>query len=706
MLHLLLLLVLGHSVVKEVFCLIITNIYKLNFLQPVYIYEISLFKMLLHILLLLAFCATAYGYKVVSPLVYSSPCHLEYRSCGYSLCDNFPSYSCSVTPSCREGGFYSPQPGYPITIDGFVQNHCEGSSTFGWCCKSCPKGSKFYRESNSSAYCVRCDKNAVVYTHANLKGVTCVVAPSFVPKLGTFLDGLKALSVGASATACGKTTDAHCHSGHRNDDYRAGQAIDLIMTMGKKVLLRDACGDPNGLSLIEKNILIKAKNAGLIWGRSYSKTRCNHFEVTGPGQQLHETSQYKRKISVFQKGLKDVCTLQCGVKSAKTDACLCGEISVPDKACPPGYSICNFETEAKCIPTTTDTNNCGACDKVCPADSKCTAGMCTCKQGLTLCNNACVNMTIDADNCGGCFNSCKHVYPFNTKVCIDGVCTDATCNIGEIRCNKTCVFTNIDPNNCGKCSEVCPQPSPGTGYATCGVGKCNITCNSGYTQSGNKCECNHDDTCVGGNICVAGRCVCPKGLLFCGDALYGGTCSNLTTDSNNCGKCHLSCGGNANCIAGKCVCNQGSVPCRGVNGNPNVECISTSSNDEFNCGACGNSCPAPFFSTGTRVCNKGKCGVECYAGFTPENENYCGCSINKVCGVVGSECVANKCTCYPGLTLCDNACVNTATNPKYCGACNNYCPPPSPGTGQSICNAGLCYLKCSIGYTLKGNKCI
>ncbi|HVP60089.1 MAG TPA: hypothetical protein VMT11_06000 [Myxococcaceae bacterium] len=81
------------------------------------------------------------------------------------------------------------------------------------------------------------------------------------------------------------------------------------------------------------------------------------------------------------------------------------------------------------------------------------------------------------------------------------------CVSGTVRCGDTCVATQTDNNNCGACGAACS----------------------------------------GGNVCVAGACVCPKGQAVC-----NGLCSNVALDSNNCGSCGLKCGPSQGCSAGVC----------------------------------------------------------------------------------------------------------------------------------------------------------
>ncbi|MBZ5555961.1 MAG: hypothetical protein LAO77_01665 [Acidobacteriia bacterium] len=78
-----------------------------------------------------------------------------------------------------------------------------------------------------------------------------------------------------------------------------------------------------------------------------------------------------------------------------------------------------------------------------------------------------------------------------------------------------------------------------------------------------------------------------------GQASCGGTCSNLSTDVNNCGGCGRSCGASAFCISGSCVCAAGTTACS--NG-----CADLTA-DANNCGACNNRCAVG------QTCSAGAC---------------------------------------------------------------------------------------------------
>lgn len=117
----------------------------------------------------------------------------------------------------------------------------------------------------------------------------------------------------------------------------------------------------------------------------------------------------------------------------------------------------------------------------------------------------------------------------------------------------------------------------------------------------------------------------------------------------NCTSCVSTVDSPTGCIM-RCLtldCEEGYVPCRGCaspcNGGQFCNGLCTDTNTSpFNCGACGNQCPA---------------GVGC---------------VNGVCG------------CSPGYTNCPSGCKDTSSDPSNCGTCGNVC------SCQQICQNGAC----------------
>jgi endo-1,4-beta-D-glucanase Y len=167
-----------------------------------------------------------------------------------------------------------------------------------------------------------------------------------------------------------------------------------------------------------------------------------------------------------------------------------------------------------------------------------------------------------------------------------------------------------------------------------------------------------------GNSCTAPQKSCSQG------------CTNVQTDTQNCGTCGTTCKSGQTCQSGTCTCGTGLLNCGG-------SCVSSSN---ANCGACGttctstqvcsnNACSSSGCATGQTACSGGTC-----ANLQTDNGN-CG-----ACGMVcsgGSTCTSGSCTCaVAGQQLCGSACTDTTSNTANCGSCGHACT-----TGQTCTNS-------------------
>jgi len=348
-----------------------------------------------------------------------------------------------------------------------------------------------------------------------------------------------------------------------------------------------------------------------------------------------------------------------------------------------------------CVDPTTNTN-CGTCGRTCNtgmgaqiASASCGTTGCViqCNSGFGNCDgnpfNGCeVDLNSTAANCGLCGTSCG-----GSDDCRNGECVPNNCGNGTAAGSEDCDTSDLDGADCQD-----------FGFATAAGLACTNDCK--YDVSG----------CGGGSI------VCAANELLCGS-----TCTNPTTDDDNCGACGRVCtvagidttaGGagqgnvtGAACGANGCVptCAAGFEDC---DGNPFNGCEADLS-ATATCGSCTNSCG------GSDDCRNGQCvpndcgngtaasGEACDSsdGSDPFNGAACGdfgftggslaCTNDCVLDISG--CTGSATTCPAGEIDCSGTCRNPLTNTSHCGGCSISC-----GTAASVnvdtrtCEMGSC----------------
>ncbi len=427
----------------------------------------------------------------------------------------------------------------------------------------------------------------------------------------------------------------------------------------------------------------------------------------------------------------------------------------PDPVCSSSFSstVCPLDggglgacCAAGCADFSADPVNCGGCGNVCPEASLCQGGACvevdggpttcatsTCPSGTgcvassgfclpttctlggaqcatggggsgTCCNGACVEAYDTNANCGYCGNAC-----FGGTFCAGYYCTAVvTCSMSTSSeacpldggigncCSNGCAATLHDSENCGGCGLICPLGS---------------TCRSGYcsTDAGSYPYCfAGTSSCPPGSGCdSSGRCLtttCPVDGNPCIDdggtdgTCCGGGCSNLLTDSTNCGACGAACDGGLFCTEGACQ------PI------PTCSAQSVGALCPLGSGATGSCCPSGCTTTATDPLNCGGCGLVCPTGSSCSNStcltntgNYASCSTDAGCatgyGCDYSVCLLSGCDAgsdgeacglpYPTLQglCCGGTCIDPTQNTSDCGVCGTSCGNREVCTASYGCEA-------------------
>jgi len=284
-----------------------------------------------------------------------------------------------------------------------------------------------------------------------------------------------------------------------------------------------------------------------------------------------------------------------------------------------------------------------------------------------------------------------------TPMCVATECPEltGTCSNAPYKCQSK---LDADPNNCGACGRSCPNDLEAYGLAArCERGKCITKC---MVDDVGDCNGSPEDGC--------------ETVLHCPSFPI-----DMTIDPKNCGHCGIACPEGVECIGstGQCGCGAGLTQC---GHNCLAICVDTQI-DDLHCGGCDRACPTEATPVANAMvgCGDGECGKlkcrplwgdcngdlakpttdGCETLLTEDNMN-CGACGN-VCPA-GSECDSGTCTtpwgCAPGLVRCstlEQKCTDLQTDVENCGGCGRSCG-QHPNV-RSRCSAGECVFECPAG---------
>jgi stigma-specific protein Stig1 len=233
--------------------------------------------------------------------------------------------------------------------------------------------------------------------------------------------------------------------------------------------------------------------------------------------------------------------------------------TTPAPCAAPLPDACGLGTAEFCTTLSGDRDNCGHCGRACAAWETCTQGACValCSSSLTACEHpypddpragvTCADLSSDSNNCGICDRVCS---PLET--CSGGQCVDICPASTPDGCSNTygepqfCTNTQTDRSNCGYCFSACAATQ------SCVSGQCTDGC-QGPTPDTCDGACTNVQTdllncgacgvaCPARATCSAGVCACPPSAPdLCG------ACTDVRWDRENCGAC-----GNICPVAGIC----------------------------------------------------------------------------------------------------------------------------------------------------------
>lgn len=250
----------------------------------------------------------------------------------------------------------------------------------------------------------------------------------------------------------------------------------------------------------------------------------------------------------------------CGTDGQSYGACVCADAGAPADV--PGVDVVTLDalaadappadrieadeplSDARDAPADT-APSCASCPEVPGAITTCEGGACgwICRPGRNNCDanreNGCeVDTTSDPMNCGGCRVTCPPPPPGMIATCSTGVC-----GAGPLACAAP--FANCDGDVANGC-EVDTRTGVAAGSSVANCGACGTACSFA----------NASPQCLAG-VCVLGACA--DGFANCDGDSRSGCETNLSTSTNNCGRCGRACSyPNASPVCGSGSCSMGA----------------------------------------------------------------------------------------------------------------------------------------------------
>jgi hypothetical protein len=227
--------------------------------------------------------------------------------------------------------------------------------------------------------------------------------------------------------------------------------------------------------------------------------------------------------------LSKACLVDADITGARfSGANLSGVVYCRTRTGPNSYNNSGCDKANSCCPTCVPLgeSRC-ALGGSCCGGGVCESNTCVCPAGERNCSGTCRNLQTDANNCGTCGNACP-----SGETCQGGVCkcgNNPTCGAGLTCCSNQCVDLDTDLDNCTECGNVCPRP----------LANATVLCGPGLDENGDP-----------GYGCAF---LCDAAFADCdGDPLTG--CEQrISSDSQNCGACGVTCPASApRCCGCRC----------------------------------------------------------------------------------------------------------------------------------------------------------